>query len=122
MTIELSVNNRLHLDFILSPIKEGSYEDLKAKKSLLKKVVLKTNELEEIEFKTEDVKNLEGVLIGQNYVWKNDPIIEVNLSSLEISFLKSILPKVSKSKQLNESLFELYDLIIGDIVETEEIK
>ena len=55
--MELSVKQRLNLESVLVSFTEGKYEQLKAKKSIVEKITFSSEELQEIEFKTEPQGN-----------------------------------------------------------------
>lgn len=106
--MELSVKQRINLESILSSFTEGKYEQLKAKKSILEKTSFTTEELQEIEFRTEPQ--------GNNLVYKwnseKETIKEVEFLELETTLIKEILVKIETEGKLNEQLFDIYELFV----------
>ncbi len=106
--MELSVKQRLNLESVLSSFTEGKYEQLKAKKSIVEKITFSSEELQEIEFKTEPQGN------SLVYKWNSEKetIKEVEFIELETSLIKEILVKIETEGKLNEQLFDIYELFV----------
>lgn len=106
--MELSVKQRLNLESVLVSFTEGKYEQLKAKKSIVEKITFSSEELQEIEFKTEPQGN------SLVYKWNSEKetIKEVEFIELETSLIKEILVKIDTEGKLNEQLFDIYELFV----------
>ena len=106
--MELSVKQRLNLESVLVSFTEGKYEQLKAKKSIVEKITFSSEELQEIEFKTETQGN------SLVYKWNSEKetIKEVEFIELETSLIKEILVKIDTEGKLNEQLFDIYELFV----------
>ena len=104
--MKLSVKQRINLESVLTTFTEGKYEQLKAKKSIVEKVTFSSEELQEIEFKTEPQ--------GSNLVYKWNPekevLKEIEFIELETNLIKEILVKLDSEGKLNEQLFDIYEL------------
>lgn len=107
--MKLSVKQRINLESILSSFIEGKYEQLKAKKSILEKIVFSTEELQEIEFKTDSTE--EGKIF---YKWnaEKEVLKEVEFIELETTLIKEILVKIETEGKLNEQLFDIYEMFV----------
>ncbi len=106
--MKLSVKQRLNLESVLASFTEGKYEQLKAKKSIIEKITFSSEELQEIEFKTEPQGN------GLVYKWNHEKetIKEVEFIELETTLIKEILVKLDTESKLNEQLFDIYELFV----------
>lgn len=106
--MELSVKQRINLESTLSTFTEGKYEQLKAKKSIVEKITLSTEEVQELNFKTKQ----EGVKIFYTWNSEKETIKGVEFLELEATLIKEIFMKIESEGKLSEQLFDLYELFV----------
>ena len=104
-TCKFNLNVATRLMLLMNLPEQGSVIEMISKRNIRKKIDFSSEELEDLNIKSEDGR----------ITWSSEaPLIEVEFTDNEINLLKSLIDKLDKSGLITDNILDFIEKILKD--------